>query len=152
MKTILGDITLCEDSVPRGTSFAEAAEVLVASKGSVLAVVDEDERVIGLFGAEQALAGVLPGYVGDLHHTAFATDDANVLAEKALAVRNEPVEKHAADPVTVTIDTSALHVGGVFLHTELPAVAVIEDGRFVGMLEQADFARAMLRRAGPSGA
>ena len=149
MKTILGDITLCEDSVPVGTSFAEAAEVLVASRGSVIAVIDEKERVVGLFGAEEALAGVLPGYVGDLHHTAFATDDANVFAQKAAAVRGEPVERHAADPVTVRVDTSALHVGGVFLHTELPAVAVVEEGRFVGMLEQADFARAMLRRAAP---
>ena len=149
MKTILGDIALCEDSVPLGTSFAEAAEMLVSSRGSVIAVVDEKERVVGLFGAEEALAGVLPGYVGDLHHTAFATDDPNVFAEKAAAVREEPVERHAAEPVTVTADTSALHVGGVFLHTELPAIAVVEEGRFVGMLEQADFARAMLRRAAP---
>ena len=66
MKTILGDITLCEDSVPRGTSFAEAAEVLVGSRGSV--------------------------------------------------------------------------------------IAVVEEGRFVGMLDQADFARAMLRRAAPGAA
>ena len=152
MKTILGDITLCEDCVPRGTSFAEAAEVLVGSRGSVIAVVDEEQRVVGLFGAEQALAGVLPGYVGDLHHTAFATDDANVFSEKAAAVRDQPVEQHAAEPVTVTADTSALHVGGVFLHTDLPAIAVVEEGRFVGMLDQADFARAMLRRAAPGAA
>jgi CBS-domain-containing membrane protein len=147
MKTILGDVTLSEVSVPRGTTFAEAADVLVSARAAMIAVVDERQRVVGLFGAEQALAGVLPGYLGDLRHTAFTKDDAALLAEAAAAVRDEPVERHAAEPVSVRVDASALHVGGVFLHTDLPALAVVENDRFVGMLDQAEFARAMLRRA-----
>ena len=147
MKTILGDVTLSDVCVSRDTTFAEAADALVSSPAAMIAVVDEKHRVVGLFGAEQALAGVLPGYLGELRHTAFTKDDATLLAETAAAVRRQPVERHAVDPVTVSIDASALHVGGVFLHTDLPAVAVLENDRFVGMLDQAEFARAMLRRA-----
>ena len=146
MRTILDDIALDDVSVSRDTTFADAAELLVESRAAMLAVLDEDRRVVGLFGAEQAVAGVLPGYLGELQHTAFTSEDSDLLAETAAAIRNEPVEKHAAEPVTVAIDASALHVGEVFLHTDHPAVAVVEEGRFVGMLDEAEFARAMLRR------
>ena len=147
MKTILGDVNLSDVCVSRDTTFAEAAEALVMSPAAVIAVVDDRHRVVGLFGAEEALAGVLPGYLGDLRHTAFTKDDAALLAETAAGVRDEPVERYAVQPVSVSVDTSALHVGAVFLHTALPAIAVVENDRFVGVLDQAEFVRAMLRRA-----
>ena len=147
MRTILGDVNLSDVCVSRDTTFAEAADALVMSPAAVIAVVDDQHRVVGLFGAEEALAGVLPGYLGDLRHTSFTKDDAALLGETAAAVRDEPVERHAVQPVVVRVDTSALHVGAVFLRTDLPAIAVVENDRFVGVLDQAEFARAMLRRA-----
>jgi CBS-domain-containing membrane protein len=151
MRTIFEDIGLADASVDEGTSFLEAAEHLVKTTSPMIAVLDADRRVTGLFGSEEALRGVLPRYLAELHHTAFAKDDDAVFARRAEAVRGEPVEKHAVKPVTVELDSSALHCGELFLHCRLPAIAVVEQGRFVGMLDRAEFARAMVRRTGGEG-
>jgi len=37
-----------------------------------------------------------------------------------------------------------VHIGEVFLHCRRPAIAVVDGGRFVGMLDRAAFARAMI--------
>lgn len=148
--TILGRIRLVEASVSREATYGDAVALLASSGQTAIAVVDADQRIVGLFGAEQALRGCLPPYLEELHHTAFAPDDLDLLAELAARVRDEPVELHMVKPVTVDRATSALHVGEVFLHCRLPAVAVVENGRFVGMLDRAAFARAVVGT--PSGA
>lgn len=145
---MLDEIALREAKVRPGTPFREAARVLRESGAAMVAVVDGAERVVGLFGSEQVLVGVLPGYLRDLRHTAFAEEDAAVLATRADEVGGEPVERHCTDPVTVERDSSGLHVGEVFLHCGLPALAVVADGRFVGVLERDAFARALLERLG----
>lgn len=143
MTRVLDEIELDRAAVAAGATFGEAARVLRESGATMVAVVDDAERVVGLFGAEEALRGLLPGYLRDLHHTAFARDDARLLGERARTVRDEPVERHCAKPVTVESDSSGLHVGEVFLHCRLPAVAVVARGRFVGILDRGDFARAL---------
>jgi hypothetical protein len=49
-------------------------------------------------------------------------------------------------PLTVEVDTSAAHVAELFLHCEWGAIAVVEDRRFLGMLEEAAFCRMILGR------
>jgi CBS domain-containing protein len=146
-RTLLGT-DLVDAFVPRAASFAEAVSLLVATGAPMVAVLDNERNVVGLFGGEQALRGVLPRYVAELRHTAFAPDDAALLAERAAEVQDEPVERHAVKPVTVAVDSSAIHAGEVFLHCRLPAVAVVEGGRFVGMLARDAFVRSLAERLG----
>jgi CBS domain-containing protein len=147
--TILDRIRLVRASVPRDATYGEAVAVLASSEQAAIAVLDADGGVAGLFGPDEALRGCLPRYLGELHHTAFAPDDPGLLAEAAARATDEPVERHMGKPVTVDRDASALHVGEVFLHSRLPAIAVVEKGRFAGMLDRATFARAMI--AAPPG-
>jgi len=142
--TILERIVLVPASVPRDATYGDAADVLAASEQTGIAVLDADEGVVGLFGAEQALRGCLPRYLDELHHTAFARDDLDLLAELATRTRGEPIERHMTTPITVERDASAVHIGEVFLHCRRPAIAVVDGGRFVGMLDRAAFARAMI--------
>ena len=51
------------------------------------------------------------------------------------------------DPVTVEIDAGAAHVVERFLHTPWGAIAVVESGRFVGMVDQLDLISRLLERA-----
>lgn len=147
MPPILEQLPLVPASVPREATYGDAAKALASSGQTGIAIVDDAGKVLGLFGPEQALRGCLPGYLGELRHTAFASDDLDLLAERAAEVRDDPIERHMAKPVTVDRGTSAIHIGEVFLHCGLPAIAVVEDGRFVGMLDRAAFARAMIARA-----
>ena len=141
----LPDIELVPASVARSATFLEAAEALTRHSVPTIAVVDDEDAVVGLFGGEDLLRGLFPGYLADLRHTAFASDDPGVLAERALAVSSQPVEKHMRKPVTVDADASAIHVAERFLHCDFGALAVVEEERFVGMLSRADFCRAVLR-------
>ena len=146
MTTILGDIPLVDAAVGPDATFAEAAALLAEAGVPIIAVVDRDRRVLGLFGTEEVLRGFLPRYVAELRHTAFARDDLGLLAQRAREVHDEPVARHAVEPVTVERETSALHLGEVFLHSRLPALPVLEAGRFVGIVERAAFAAALARR------
>jgi CBS domain-containing protein len=135
-----------EASVPRTATFLEAARELGSHEVSAIAVLDEDEHVVGLFTHDDMLAGLFPGYLRELKHTAFLAADLDALAARAGQASAGPVTAHMRRPVTVDVATSAAHVAELFLHCEWGAIAVVERGRFVGMLEEAAFCRVILGR------
>lgn len=145
--TLLRELRLHPASVRRGTPFLEAARALLDAQTSAIAVLDEDERVAGVFTDDDLLRGLFPGYLDELHHTAFLVDD-DVLAASVEAAGGEPVDRYMRKPVTVEIDAGVAHVVERFLHTPWGAVAVVEEGRFVGMVEQVAFVRHLLERLG----
>ncbi len=148
MPTIMETIDLVPAAVRDDATFVEAAAALADAGLPMMAVVDEADRVVGLFGTEEVVRGLLPRYLGDLRHTAFARDDAALLAQRASEVGDDPVVRHAVAPVTVDCEASSMHVGELFLHSRLPALAVVEEGRFAGMVDRREFARALTRQAG----
>lgn len=142
----LRDITLVPASVPETATFREAATALRESGLPAIAVLDADQRVVGLFTDVDLLRGLFPAYLGDLRHTAFLPDDPDTLTRRAHEATTEPVLQHSRRPLELELETSATHAAERFLHCEEGAIPVVEDGRFVGMLPRAEFALAMLRR------
>ncbi len=129
----------------------EARDVLFQSGLSAIAVVDDDRRVVGLFTEDDLLAALFPPYLRELRHTAFVRDDPSVLAAAADRAAAHRVERHMRKPVTVSTSSSATHAAEVFLHCEWGTLAVVEERRFVGMLSQLEFCRALVRElAAPS--
>ncbi len=146
MSTRISDLPLRELSVPVSATFIDAARTLATSGAAAIAIVDGERRVVGLFTDDDFLRGVFPGYVDELRHTAFVREDA---AFKARLERGagEPVARHMREPVTVELASSALHVAERFLHCPWGAIAVVKQGRFVGILRQVDFVEGLLRSA-----
>ncbi len=138
------DIALIDAAVPRTATFREAAERLCGRQISAVAVLDDDRRVIGLFTEDDLIAGLFPRYLKELRHTAFTPDAQAALERRSATVGSEPVTAHMRAPVTLDIGTSATHAAERFLHCEWGALAVLEGGRYVGMLQEVDFARALL--------
>ncbi len=143
----LANIELVQASVPRTATFLQAARVLTGHPTPLIAVLDERRGVVGLFGGEQILRGLFPKYLQDLHHTAFATEDVDLLLERANPMLDDPVERHLEKATVVEAESSALHVAELFLHSNLPALPVVAGGEFEGMLVRSDFSRAMLERS-----
>jgi CBS domain-containing protein len=147
-------VTLVPASVSPDATFDEAAATLVRHPVSTLAVVDADGRVVGLFGGEDLIRGLFPGYLGELRHTAFAREDAALAAQVRT---HEPIRDHVRKPESIEVDSGALHAAERFLHCDVDALPVVQRGRFVGMLGRSEFCRAMLtlaqspREAGRSG-
>ena len=142
----LSQIELVPASVLQTATFLEAAEALVSHPVTTIAVLNGDDRVVGLFGDADLLGGFFPGYLAELRHTAFAGDADAILGERTRAAAAEPVEKHMSRPVTLDEDAGAIHAAERFLHCDFGALPVVRDERFVGMLGRAEFCRAVLRR------
>lgn len=146
--TLLRELELVDASVSADAPFVEAADALLASGLSAVAVLDRSRAVLGFFTEDDLLKGLFPPYLAELHHTAFLRDEAAALQEHARAVAQEPVSRHMRKAVTVDVGDSAAHVAERFLHCEWGALAVVDEGRFVGMLRQDRFCRLLLGRLG----
>jgi CBS domain-containing protein len=148
---LLRQIRLIGASVRKDGTFLEAARILLASETSAVAVVDEQQHVVGLFTDDDLLRGLFPRYLEELHHTAFLVDDGESLRGSLENAARESVDRHMRAPVTVEIDAGAAHVVERFLHTPWGAVAVVESGRFVGVVNQLDLTRYLVERLDPGG-
>lgn len=142
----LRDISLQPGSIASNATFREAARALRESGLPAIAVVDADERVVGLFSDVDLLRGLFPAYLDELRHTSFVPDDPESLVQRAHQVVNEPVTAHSRETTPLELDTSSTHAAERFLHGDEGALPVVDDDRFVGMLQRAEFSVAMLRR------
>jgi CBS domain-containing protein len=142
----ISEISLIDACVDASATFEQAARALSDSLLASIAVVDHG-RVIGLFTDEELLLGISPGYLDELKHTAFLEPDLSALRHSAAEVRHEPVRKHMRKPVMVRRDGNVFHAAERFVHTDEPAIAVVDEReRFVGMLSRTELAHALLRR------
>jgi CBS domain-containing protein len=141
---MLRELPLHPSSVRADARFLEAARLLLESGLSAIAVLDDADRVAGLFTDDDLLRGLFPRYLEELHHTAFLGPDGLQATVQAVAAEN--VARYMREPVSVDIDAGAAHVVERFLHTPWGAIAVVEADRFVGMLDQLEFTRRLLER------
>ena len=141
---ILRDMNLLAVSVHTNTGFLHAARALLAAHTSAIAVVDSEDRVVGLFTDDDLLRGVFPQYLGELRHTAFLVNAGQALQASIETAAAEPVSRYMRQPVTVDIGASDAHVVERFLHTPWGAVAAVEAGRFVGMVDQLEFTERLI--------
>jgi CBS-domain-containing membrane protein len=148
---MLGEMRLVKASVDETATFLHAARALFAARIAALAVLDGDQRVVGMFTDDDLLRGVFPGYLLDLHHTAFLEEASGALAATLDKARGDPVRQFMREPMSVDIESSAAHVAERFLHCPWGALAVVANERFVGMLEQVQFVEALMSRIGGAG-
>jgi CBS domain-containing protein len=144
----LREMRLVRASAPRSATFLEAARALFGTGISAIAIVDGEQRVIGLFTDDDLLRGLFPGYLGDLHHTAFLREEPGALAVRLEEASGNAVERYMREPITVDIEASAIHVAERFLHSPSGALAVVENERFVGMIDQVDFVEMLMSQLG----
>ena len=143
---ILRAIGLIPASVRGDVDFAQAARTLLSAHSSAIAVVDDKDLVIGLFTDDDLLRGLFPRYLGELRHTAILVDEGEALRASMKAVAGEPVSRYMRDAVTVEIDAGAAHVVERFLHTPWGAIAVVERGRFLGIVGQIEFTERLIEQ------
>jgi CBS-domain-containing membrane protein len=144
--SLLRDIQLVPASIDEKEPFLDAARRLLSLHTSALAVLDDRQRVVGLFTDDDLLRGLFPPYLDELRHTAFLGEEAEALHASAGDLTRQTVDRYMRTPVTVDIDAAPAHVVERFLHTPWGALAVVENGRFVGILGQLEFTERLLER------
>ena len=130
-----------------GDTVGEAVKPLLASDLPALPVVDERERLVGIFGEREFLGAVFPGYVKELKHAGFVRRSLDEALDKREECRTETIDRHMhTEHVHVDRDFSDLAVAEIFLHHRVLIVPVTEDARVVGVITRADFFRSVAQR------
>jgi CBS domain-containing protein len=143
----LRDLPLIAAHVPAHATFGDAMAALVASRSSAIAVLDDAGEPVGVVTEIDVLRAVFPGYLSEVRHTSFLHDDPAALDERFATVRTQPVRAFARQVETLRADSSESHAAERFIHTQEPALPVVDGRRFLGMLSIAALCRARVERA-----
>ena len=136
------------DPLHSGDSIREGARRLSVEQLTDLPVVDDDGRMVGLFGEKELIRAVSPSYLEELSDTTFVTRDFEDIAEEARKVMHRPVEDFMRrDYATLEPDFSILHCCELFLHRRQGVIPLLDDGRPVGLIRRSDLGRAIIEGA-----
>ena len=124
-----------------------AVEKLQESGLPALTVVDEDERLVGIFGEREFMGALFPGYLKQLGYAGFVRSTLDDALEKRAACRVEPVGDHVhTEHIDVPSDFSDVQVAETFLHHDVLVVPVVDSGKVRGVITRADFFRRLAER------
>jgi CBS domain-containing protein len=130
-----------------GDTVVEAVRTVVASDLPALPVVDEAERLAGIFGEREFLEAVFPGYVKELKHAGFVRRSLDDALERRDECRTESIGRHMnKERIFVDREFADLNVAEIFLHHRVLIVPVTDGGRVVGVITRADFFRSVAKR------
>jgi CBS domain-containing protein len=126
---------------------ADATRAVLDAALPALPVVDERERLFGIFGERELLGAVFPGYLKELKYAGMIKRDLEDALEKRQQCRVEPVRAYVnTEHVDVGSDFSDAQVAEIFLHHRVLIVPVADDGQMVGVITRSDFFRTVAER------
>ena len=124
-----------------------AVEQLQRSGLPALPVVDENDRLVGIFGEREFMGALFPGYFKQLGYAGFVPSTLDDALEKRAACRGEPVGDHLhSEHIDVPSDFSDAQVAETFLHHDVLVVPVVDSGKVRGVITRADFFRRLAER------
>ena len=130
-----------------GDTVTEATRALLETDLPALPVVDERERLAGVFGEREFLGAVFPAYLKDLKYAGFVRRSLEDALEKRSECRQESVGVHMnSEHIDVKTDYSDVQVAEIFLHHRVLIVPVTEGGRVIGVITRGDFFRSVAAR------
>ena len=126
---------------------ADTVRVLLDADLPALPVVDERERLYGIFGEREFLGAVFPGYLKELKYAGMIKRDLEDALEKRQQCRHDEVRKYVhTEHVDVGSDFSDTQVAEIFMHHRVLIVPVTDHDRVVGVITRADFFRSVAQR------
>ena len=126
---------------------AAATRELLATDLPALPVLDDHDRLAGIFGERELLEAVFPGYLKQLKYAGFVTRSLEDSLEKYGQCRDDPVGRYMnTEHVDVGADFSDVQVAEIFLHHRVLLVPVVDAGRVTGVITRADFFRTVAER------
>jgi CBS domain-containing protein len=142
------DPLLREAPLIRATdSVGDATRAVLDSGLPALPVVDDDDRLVGIFGEREFLGAVFPAYLKELKYAGFVTRNLEDALEKRRECRAEAVSAYMnTEHIDVGGDFSDAQVAETFLHHRVLLVPVVDDGKVVGVITRSDFFRSIAER------
>ncbi len=132
------DLTSCE----KDTSIRELIFMLDSAGVPNVAVVDEEDKVIGFISEKDIIRACLPGYF-DMLHTASFIPDMNQISKKLDQISGDPVEKYMQrDIIVVSADDDDMQAAEIIIRKNIKNLPVVDEyGRLVGQVKRIDLLR-----------
>ncbi|HEV2075449.1 MAG TPA: CBS domain-containing protein [Thermoleophilaceae bacterium] len=124
-----------------------AVSTIVQAEVPALPVVDEGERLRGIFGEREFISAVFPGYLGQLHYAGFVTKATDDWIDKRADCVYAPVSKYMnTEHVDVGTDYSDAQLAETFMHHRVLIIPITDGGRVTGIVTRWEFFRALAER------
>jgi CBS domain-containing protein len=134
-------------SLHRDDTVAAGVERIVRSGLPALPVVDDRDRLCGIFGEREFMAALFPGYVRELGYAGFVPKKLDDALAKRAACAAEPIAQHMnTEHIDVGENFSDVEVAEIFLHHRILIVPVTRDRHVVGVITRSDFFRRLTER------
>jgi CBS domain-containing protein len=128
-------------------TIADAVRALLDSHLPALPVVDERDRLRGIFGEREFMNALFPGYLNLLGSAGFVPRALEDALEKRAGCSVEPVSNFMnTEHIDVGADFSDAQVAEIFLHHRVLLVPVTDKRRVTGVITRSDFFRALAER------
>jgi CBS domain-containing protein len=146
-RTVTGNLLRETPVLRTADTVVDAARRLLDCDFPALPVVDDRERLAGVFGEREFMAAVFPGYLGELKYAGFVRRSLDDALEKRSECGSERVDKHmTTEHVDVGREFSDMQVAEIFLHHRVLIVPVADGGRVLGVITRTDFFRTLAGR------
>jgi CBS domain-containing protein len=146
-RTISDDILRDAPLLYADDTIAAATPILLESELPALAVVDRDERFVGIFGEREFMTAAFPGYLKELKFAGFISHTLDDALERNDACRQDPVAKHMnTEHVDAGPDYSDLQIAETFIHHRVLIIPVVDKGTVKGIVTRSDFFAIVAKR------
>jgi CBS domain-containing protein len=131
-----------------GDEVGNAVMTIVEAGVPALPVVDEEERLYGIFGEREFIGALFPAYFEQLRSARFVTHSIDDVIEQRLECRHDPVSKYAnVEPIAARGDWSDAQLAETFLHHRVLVVPIVNGAdRVVGVVTRWEFFKALAER------
>ena len=125
----------------------DATRRVLDSAFPALPVVEDDGRLLGIFGEREFLSAIFPGYLQELKYAGFVRRSLEDALEKRRECRFEAVRTYTnTEHIDVGREFSDAQVAEIFLHHCVPVIPVVDDRKVVGVITRSDFFRTVAER------
>jgi len=127
----------------------EALNLLLKMQISGLPIIDEKNKLVGMFTEKDILRNILPSYIEKVGRFVYE-DNPKVIRKKFQDLKDLSVSKlMRKDVVTVDEDTSLCEVARLMLTQKVRRIPVLnKEKKVVGIVAREDIVRAYIREAG----
>ena len=133
-------------SIPETSTVREVAAIFVKEKVSLLAIVDANNKLVGVAGLRDLLSLVLPDFVNFVADLDFVHDFGAVETIRPSAqVLDASIKTLMKLPISVDEDSGLLRAYALMLQHNLHDVPVVaKEGQLIGMVSRVDIGMMIL--------
>ena len=133
-------------SIPASASIGQAVELFIARHVGTLPVIDQTNKLVGIFSLSCAIELVMPDFTRLMEDFDFVRDFGAVESRKpTLPVLARSVKQEMQEPIWIEETGGLMHAFALLHHHDLTDLPVIDaDSRLIGIVSRVDVGTTLL--------